>query len=117
MKNNRAFNLLELIVVVIIIGILSTMGIVLYNNWRDTEDKKNTRLILKAIQLAEWDYNARTETCSTSWNDLEVGDPNKPNRNHAFSIECSPSFLGKGCRKRNPSKCMTIDLYGNITEY
>jgi prepilin-type N-terminal cleavage/methylation domain-containing protein len=114
---NRAFSILELIIVLVIVAILTTIGVAGAYNWKSLEDKKNTRLILRAIQLAEWDYKIRTETCSDSWKDLEVGNPNKPERLHNFSIVCSPTFVGKACRKRQPSKCMTIDLFGKITEY
>jgi type II secretory pathway pseudopilin PulG len=113
--NKNALTISEILLVLVIIGILVTLGIVSWTTIKAREDEKNARQILTAIQKAAWDYSIRTESCTADFGALEIGDPNKITPLYTYSISCSPDFSATACKKNDPAVCITVNKYGEFS--
>ena len=56
--NNQGFTLIELLVVVAIIGILSSVSFIAYNGYTFIANKKQAKLSLNALLLAQEEYKS-----------------------------------------------------------
>ena len=52
----KAFTLMELMIVVVLIGILSTIGIIMFGDTRDSAKKKVAEVSTSSIHLAQQEY-------------------------------------------------------------
>ncbi len=52
----KAFTLMELMIVVVLIGILSTIGIIMFGDTRDNAKKKVAEVSTSSIHLAQQEY-------------------------------------------------------------
>lgn len=73
---NRAFTLLELLIVVIIVGILASLAIPRYI--KTTENAKGSEAMgnLGVLREAEWRYFMKHQVFESEFNNLDVENPN-----------------------------------------
>ncbi len=88
MKNG--FTLLELIVVIIIIGILATLGFTQYSMVIEKGRTSEAKAMLGAIRKIEIGYNLENATYTTAAN-LPIGFPSACTGTHYFSYSITPS--------------------------
>ena len=55
----KAFTLMELMIVVVLIGILSTIGIIFFGDTQDDAKKKVAEVSTSSIYLAQQEYNSK----------------------------------------------------------
>lgn len=89
---NSGFTLIELLIVMVIIGILATLGLVAYSyalknarNARRIEDLNSIQSAFEQYYTATAGYNA---TCSTMAGSLQGGIPNNPSGG-SYSPSCT----------------------------
>ncbi len=96
--NNKAFTLLELIVVIIIIGILATLGITQYTRIIERGRSAEARSILGTIRRLQVAYRLEKGTWANSLTDLGLDLPVTCASTHYFS------YLASGTDSA-PPKC------------
>ncbi|MCD6228912.1 MAG: prepilin-type N-terminal cleavage/methylation domain-containing protein [Candidatus Omnitrophica bacterium] len=112
----RAFTVLELILVLIILGILMSLGVITFNKWAEREYEENMKVNLRVIQRALHDYKIRTGACSTDYKTLGIDNPETVDKFYSYQIECAPSIRISAVRKNNPQKCFQVGIIGEIKE-
>jgi len=112
--NKKSVTLFEITIVLVILAVIYGITTISFNSWKEKEDARNARVILKALQRAEWDYFERTEVCA-GIEELGIGNPNTSSSPYSYAVICAPAFSIKACRKNNPSNCMTIDKFGEFS--
>jgi type II secretory pathway pseudopilin PulG len=115
LRSSEAVTLVELIIVITIVFILIAGGSFAFLKQKQISDRKNAKNILLTLQEAAWDYRARTQSCTSSFKDLDRPDPHSFDKVYKYTINC-PSFVIKACRKKAPDDCLSINLYGEFIE-
>ncbi|MDD5561848.1 MAG: prepilin-type N-terminal cleavage/methylation domain-containing protein [Candidatus Omnitrophica bacterium] len=84
----RGFTLIELIVVIIIVGILASVGMTQYTKVVEKGRAAEARLVLGSLRSAEIAYQMENGAYATVAN-LEVSAPAACTTTHYFSYSCS----------------------------
>jgi prepilin-type N-terminal cleavage/methylation domain-containing protein len=87
----RAFTLIELMIVVVVIGILAAIAIPKFTNVQDQAKRVGCRQNLKTIATAEAVYYAVYDTYTTNWANLDRVQENAsmlrcPSQNGTYTI-------------------------------
>ncbi len=85
----RGFTLLELIVVIIIVGILATLGFTQYTRVVEKGRTAEARMILGSIRSAQEAYKLEKGNYTATIGDLAVGAPTACTPTHYFSYTSS----------------------------
>jgi Tfp pilus assembly protein PilE len=110
----KAITALELIIVVVIMGILSTIAILSNPPFVDERQAKTT---LKIIWQAEKDYFSYKSTYTNNWKDLNLPDPNHMPGNYEYSFEETGANLIVRATQKRTNCGFEIDKNGNITKF
>ena len=91
MKNRKGFTLLELVVVVIILGILATLGFTQYTKMVEKGRTAEAKMILGQVRTAQAAYNQQFGGYTTDIASLSVEVPTAcgASGNHYFSYAVS----------------------------
>ena len=81
----KGFTLLELVVVVIILGILATLGFTQYTKMVEKGRTAEAKMILGQIRTAETAYNQQFGSFTSVLANLAVEAPSGASTNHYFS--------------------------------
>jgi len=120
---NKGFTLVELMIVVAILGILTTVAIPLYNGYISSVKKGEAKANLETIRLLEEQYYAdrrqyveaaNTAALKTALPGFEPG--NDANLHYEYSVECptTQTFTATATPKASaPSGNLTIDQANN----
>ncbi|MDD4894030.1 MAG: type IV pilin protein [Candidatus Omnitrophica bacterium] len=85
MNRNKAFTLLELIVVIIIIGILATLGLTQYTRIVEKGRKAEAAAILGEARTLQSAYYTQNGAWATSYTDLGISVPASCTSTHYYS--------------------------------
>ena len=110
LKKAFAFTLLELVVVVIIIGILATLGMVNYKGIKERELNREAKANLKLIRSAERIYRmemgsyVKTSDANETSDMLKLALPKGDDRNWDYKVDpaAASSFTAKAVRRMPP---------------
>lgn len=84
MDNKRSFTLVELIIVMVIVGILASIGMTQYTKVVEKGRCAEAKAILGTIRTAQIDYYLSNGSYTSSLNDLSVGAPTSCVSTHYF---------------------------------
>ncbi|MCX5711712.1 MAG: prepilin-type N-terminal cleavage/methylation domain-containing protein, partial [Candidatus Omnitrophica bacterium] len=79
-----AFTLVELLIVVVIIGILSTLGIPQYQKLVRKAQATEAKTVLRSLADAVWQYHIETGTWPAAFSDLKIPLPNSNYFNYIY---------------------------------
>jgi len=102
--NKKAFTLLELIIVIIIVGILATLGLSQYNRVVERGRTPEAKGILGALRKAELSYYLEKGAYTTSFTDLGITAPTSCTSTHYFYYY---AILGSGDDRAGACRCTT----------
>jgi len=86
----KGFTLLELIVVIIILGILATLGFTQYTNIVEKGRTTEAKVIMGTIRTAEWGYHLQYDRYTGSFSDLGIDNvPTSCTSTNYFRYELS----------------------------
>lgn len=111
---------LELVVVIVVLGILSSIAFPLYFKAIEQGYETEGRQALARIRLAELRYHGDHALFTTRFADLDMPDPTLSSRYFTFQIDLATpnDFLAKAVRAPGgPSYQLTIDRNGAIIRY
>ena len=123
-KSHQGFTLIELLVVVAIIGIISAIGVVAYNGYKASAEKKKAELTLNSIYLAEEEYKSNNGSYYQSSSATQIAtelfdgknEDEFKNQNYQFSIEVSgDTFKIIAKQKKNGSCTLTLNEKNKLT--
>ena len=126
----KAFTLMELMIVVVLIGILSTIGMIMFGDTQDSAKKKVAEVSTSSIHLAQQEYISNNDSyyytsggCSSSTTqqiitDLFDGNKDLSEKDFYYCISRNPnSDTFKITAKRITNNCQVMrDEKNNITE-
>lgn len=117
-KCQQGVTVLELIIVVVIIGVLATLGIGGWSAQMEKEHAENAKAALQAVWQAEENYVAWKNTYTTDWAVLEIDNPNIVDKYYNYTIDSATSIdLLVTAKRIGQSKKFTIDEEGVLTEF
>lgn len=96
----RGFTLLELIVVIIIIGILATLGVTQYTKMLEKGRTAEAKMILGTIRTAQEAYKFERGSYATTITDLPVEAPTTCDSTHYF-------YYGATTTQATATRCTT----------
>jgi len=85
----KGFTLIELIIVIIIVGVLATLGMTQYTKMVEKGRAAEARSILGALRTAENAYNLEYGNYTATIADLGVDAPGACGVTHYFSYACA----------------------------
>ncbi len=119
----KGFTLLELIVVIIIIGILATLGFSQYAKVVEKGRTAEAKAILGQIRTAQAAYYLERNTFANSISDLAVGAPSACAATHYFNYSTlgdnttynatATRCTGSGKTPNGPEYTITVDAADN----
>ncbi|MDD2703230.1 MAG: type IV pilin protein [Candidatus Omnitrophica bacterium] len=114
----EALALVETIVVIIIIGVVATIGTGVWRSQIESERRNNAKEVLKILWRAEESYFAWKNSYTVDWDSLAVEDPNKTDKYYTFTIEESSArtLTIRATRKRTGGG-FTINEEGEISGF
>jgi prepilin-type N-terminal cleavage/methylation domain-containing protein len=110
-SERRGFTMIELLIVVVIIGILTSLLLPTIGTIREKARNKATRALVEGLSAALTRYNNDFDEYPPSTVG-ELGDPGSPQEDALFRYLCGPD--GQGITKVTGSKKRTIEPYINI---
>ena len=115
----KGFTLLELIVVIIIIGILATLGFTQYTKIVEKGRTAEAKMVLGQIRTAEEAYRLENPTYTTVIGDLGVSAPTGCVTTHYYSYSITSagasSFTGQAARCTAGGKTPNAAATYNVT--
>ena len=126
----KAFTLMELMIVVVLIGILSTIGMIMFGNTQDSAKKKVAEVSTSSIHLAQQEYISNNGSyyytssgCSSSTTqqiitDLFDGNKDLSEKDFYYCISGDPNLnTFKITAKNITTNCQVMrDEKNNITD-
>ncbi len=117
-SGKKALTLVETIVVIIIIGIVATIGTGVWRQQIEAERRNNAKEVLKILWRAEESFFAWKNTYTVDWNSLAVQNPNETDRFFEFTIdEASDRALTIRASRKGGGGGFTINQDGDITGF
>lgn len=121
-REKKAFTLIEVLIVVIIIGVLAAVAVPTYEQTIETSFGDQAKVVLRVIYTAQRMYRSDANTYNASLDPLNAAslvsldyleDPNAGSAKFAYSITASGAntFTARATRK---GKNLTIDQTGQI---
>ncbi len=115
-KKKRAFSLLEIIIVFILLSIIITFAANTYLRQKERADKESAILILTTLQQEARDYYLRTRSYPSSFDRLNINNPNNYDDAYTYSISGAGGFRIRACRRGDSDACIAINIHGHIVE-
>lgn len=114
----RSITVLELIIVLVIISIISSVCFVTWLAQLEKEYADNARITLRMLWQAEEDYFVWKNAYTSDWALLEIDNPNLSDKFYAYAITQASgrNLLIQATLRTRPSKHFTINQDGVITE-
>jgi prepilin-type N-terminal cleavage/methylation domain-containing protein len=112
----KGFTLIELIIVIIIIGILASLGFTQYGKTIEKGRTAEAKAVLGALRTAETTYNQQNSTYTTSLDSLDVAAPTSCVSTHYFSYSVGAS-AGTATRCTSGGKTPTGPAYSVTLDY
>jgi type IV pilus assembly protein PilA len=114
----RGFTLLELVVVIIIIGILATLGFTQYGKVIEKGRIEEARMVLGAIRSAQEAYRQEYGSYTTTASNLQVSFPSSCTATHYFSYSVANGTYANATRCESSGKQPDIaSAYSVTLEY
>jgi len=121
--HSRGFTLIELLVVVAIIGIISAIGVVAYNGYKASAEKKKAELTLNSIYLAEEEYKSNNGSYFQSSSATQIAtelfdgknEDEFKNQNYQFSIKVSGDTFQIKAKHKTGSCTLTLNEKNKLT--
>jgi prepilin-type N-terminal cleavage/methylation domain-containing protein len=89
----KAFTLVELIIVIVIIGILASIGIPRFTGAIRMAKESEAKAILGAIRSSQLRYELENGSYTTDINNLDIDLPSNPTEYYTYSaIDSSPNI-------------------------
>ncbi len=98
--SSKGFTLLELVVVVIILGILATLGFTQYTKMVEKGRTAEAKMILGQIRTAQAAYNQQFGAYTSLLGNLAVEAPSAASTNHYFTYTLSAAATMTGTATR-----------------
>ena len=116
---NRAFTLVEIMIVVVIISILVTLAIPSYYKTVENAKKREAEATLRTIYAAEKVYRTERQkyVTDTDWDALNMENPNRNDGNFTYNfVGTDTTFSATATRSRgaNSGGTITIDEQENV---
>ena len=122
-RYSLGFTLIELLVVVAILGIISAIGVVAYNGYIASAEKKKAELTLNSIYLAEEEYKSNNGSYFKSSSAKEISEElfdgknedDFKNQNYQFSIKVSGDTFVIKAEHKIGSCTLTLNEKNKLT--
>ena len=85
----RAFTILEIILVILIIGVIATLGLVQYSMMMERSRAQEARTILGVLRKAQVIYKLESGAYSNSIANLQIDVPTACTSTHYFCYACT----------------------------
>ena len=122
-RYSLGFTLIELLVVVAILGIISAIGVVAYNGYIASAEKKKAELTLNSIYLAEEEYKSNNGSYFASSSATQIStelfdgknEDDFKKQNYQFSITVSGDTFQIKARHKTGSCTLTLNEKNKLT--
>ena len=122
-RHSLGFTLIELLVVVAIIGIISAVGVVAYNGYIASAEKKKAELTLNSIYLAEEEYKSNNGSYFASSSATQIStelfdgknEDDFKKQNYQFSITVSGDTFQIKAKHKTGSCTLTLNEKNKLT--
>ena len=122
-RHSLGFTLIELLVVVAILGIISAIGVVAYNGYIASAEKKKAELTLNSIYLAEEEYKSYNGSYFASSSATQIAtelfdgrnEDDFKNQSYQFSITVSGDTFIIRARHKTGSCTLALNEKNKLT--
>ena len=122
-RHSLGFTLIELLVVIAILGILSAVGVVAYNGYIASAEKKKAELTLNSIYLAEEEYKSNNGSYFASSSATQIStelfdgknEDDFKKQSYQFSITVSGDTFIIRAKHRKGSCTLTLNEKNKLT--
>lgn len=116
LRDARGFTMLELLVVILIVGILATIGLPAFLGQRARGHDTNTKAMLKTTMVALRTFELDHATFAATRADLEVIEPTIANASADFAVTGTVSTFVLSERSESGTEfTLTRDASGRVT--
>ena len=122
-RHSLGFTLIELLVVVAILGIISAIGVVAYNGYIASAEKKKAELTLNSIYLAEEEYKSNNGSYFASSSSTQIAtelfdgknEDDFKKQSYQFSIKVSGDTFQIKAKHKTGSCTLTLNEKNKLT--
>ena len=122
-RHSLGFTLIELLVVVAILGIISAIGVVAYNGYIASAEKKKAELTLNSIYLAEEEYKSNNSSYFASSSATQIStelfdgknEDDFKKQSYQFSIKVSGDTFQIKAKHKTGSCTLTLNEKNKLT--